>query len=69
MQKAAKVWADSKRRGIPTARENIDADMIIVAQRLLLGDEYPGRSIVIATTNVKHLEPFGEAMVWQDMRF
>jgi hypothetical protein len=70
MQTAAKVWADSKRRGLPTAdRENIDADMIIVAQWLLLSEEYPGRRIVIATTNVKHLEPFCEAMVWQDIRF
>jgi hypothetical protein len=37
MQTAAQVWADSKRRGLPTAdRENIDADMIIVSQWLLL---------------------------------
>jgi predicted nucleic acid-binding protein len=70
MQIAAKVWADSKRRGLPTAdRENIDADMIIVAQWLLLSEEYPGRRIAIATTNVKHLEPFCEAMVWRDIRF
>jgi hypothetical protein len=70
MQTAAQVWADSKRRGLPTAdRENIDADMIIVAQWFLLSAEYPGRRVVIATTNVKHLEPFCEAMVWQDVKF
>ena len=70
MKSAAKVWADSKLRGLPTAElKNIDADMIIVAQWLLLSEEYPGRRITIATTNVKHLKPFCEAMVWQDIEF
>jgi hypothetical protein len=70
MQRAARVWADARRRGLPTAEpKNIDADMIIVAQWLLLNDEYPGRSITISTTNVKHLLPFCDAMVWQEISF
>jgi predicted nucleic acid-binding protein len=70
MQRAARVWADARRRGLPTAEpKNIDADMIIVAQWLLLSDEYPGRRITISTTNVKHLLPFCDAMVWQEIRF
>jgi hypothetical protein len=69
MQVSAKVWADSKRMGLPTAaRDNIDADMIIVAQWLLLSEEYPGRRVVVATTNVKHLNPFCEALTWQNVR-
>ena len=70
MKSAARAWADSKLRGLQTAElKNIDADMIIVAQWLLLSEEYPGRRITIATTNVKHLKPFCEAMVWQDIEF
>jgi predicted nucleic acid-binding protein len=70
MQTAAKVWADARRRGLPTAElKNIDADMIIVAQWLLLSDEYPGRRITISTTNVKHLLPFCDAMIWQEISF
>jgi predicted nucleic acid-binding protein len=70
MQTAAKIWADARRRGLPTAElKNIDADMIIVAQWLLLSDEYPGRRITISTTNIKHLLPFCDAMVWQEISF
>lgn len=70
MQTAAQVWADARRRGLPTAElKNIDADMIIVAQWLLLSDEYQGRRITISTTNVKHILPFCDAMVWQEISF
>ncbi len=70
MQTAAGVWADARRKGLPTAElKNIDADMIIVAQWLLLSDEYPARRITIATTNVKHLLPFCDAMVWREISF
>jgi hypothetical protein len=70
MQTAVGVWADARRRGLPTAElKNIDADMIIVAQWLLLSDEYQGRRITISTTNVKHLLPFCDAMVWQEIYF
>ena len=32
-------------------------------------EEYPGRYIVIATTNVGHLSRFSEAKEWQDIDF
>ena len=45
------------------------ADIIICAQYKLLEKEYPGRYIVIATTNVKHLSRFTEAKEWQEIEF
>jgi predicted nucleic acid-binding protein len=70
MQVAAKVWAEARRSGLPTAElKNIDADMIIVTQWSLLSDEYPGRRITISTTNVKHLLPFCDAMIWPEISF
>ena len=65
--------------------KSLDADIIICAearpahgeetspsfltQYKLLEQEYPGRYIVIATTNVKHLSRFGEAKEWQEIEF
>jgi len=34
-----------------------------------LKKEFPGRYIVIATTNVKHLSRFAEAKNWVDIQF
>ncbi|OCQ99599.1 nucleic acid-binding protein [Nostoc sp. MBR 210] len=68
MKKAAVLWAEARSQGIPTADEkNIDADIIIAAQWQLLTEEFPGRYIVIATTNCKHLQRFTEAKSWQDI--
>ena len=55
---------------MPTADDNsLDADVIISAQYRLIDKEYPGRYVVIATTNVKHLSRFTEAKAWQDINF
>lgn len=68
MKKAAILWAEARSQGISTADEkNIDADIIIAAQWQLLTEEFPGRYIVIATTNVKHLKRFTEAKSWKDI--
>lgn len=67
MQKAAEFWAESRQSHIPTAdAQNIDADMIISAQWSLLSQEFPGRTVLIATTNIRHLRIFAEekAMEW-----
>jgi predicted nucleic acid-binding protein len=70
LKKAAQIWAEARNQGIPTADEkSLDADVIICAQWQLLTEEYPGRYVVIATTNVKHLSRFTQAKKWQDIIF
>lgn len=70
MKEAAQLWAEARIQGIQTADiKNIDADIIISAQWKLLKEEYPGQYIVIATTNVKHLQRFTEARQWKDINF
>ena len=55
------IWAEARIQGMPTADEkSLDADVIICAQYKLLELEYPGRYIVIATTNVDHLSRFAD---------
>ncbi|MDJ0650470.1 MAG: type II toxin-antitoxin system VapC family toxin [Xenococcaceae cyanobacterium MO_188.B19] len=70
LELAAELWAFARNKGIPTADDiSLDADVIICAQYQLLAEEYPGRYVVIATTNVKHLSRFTEAKEWQDIEF
>ncbi|MBW4537491.1 MAG: type II toxin-antitoxin system VapC family toxin [Pleurocapsa minor HA4230-MV1] len=70
MLEAANLWAEARIQGIPTADDkSLDADIIICSQYKLLEKEYPGRYIVIATTNVKHLSRFSEAKEWQAIEF
>lgn len=70
LQKSAGLWAEARIQGVPTADDkSLDADIIICAQYKLLEHEYPGRYIVVATTNVKHLNRFTEAKKWQEIEF
>ena len=70
MKEAANIWAEARIQGMPTADEkSLDADVIICAQYKLLEKEYPGRYIVIATTNVDHLSRFAKAREWHDIQF
>ncbi len=51
---AATLWAEARRSGKPTASpEALDADVILAAQALLAAG--PGDELIIATTNVGHL--------------
>lgn len=69
MKEAANIWAEARIQGMPTADEkSLDADVIICAQYKLLELEYPGRYIVIATTNVDHLSRFAEAKEWHEIQ-
>ena len=69
MKQAARIWAEARIQGMPTADEqSLDADVIICAQYQLLEREYPGRYIVIATTNVDHLSRFTEAKEWHEIQ-
>ncbi|MEG3878435.1 nuclease [Microcoleus sp. herbarium7] len=64
MHQAAKLWAEARQQGQPTAGDKtIDGDMILVAQAITLGSP----DVVIATTNVGHLSRFIKAELWQNI--
>lgn len=63
---AAELWARARQAGKPTAPDHaIDGDVILCAQALVLAGK--GRKVVVATTNVKHLELFVDARLWRDI--
>jgi predicted nucleic acid-binding protein len=65
MRRAALFWAQARQQGKPTAADKaLDADMILVAQAVTLGE--PG--VVIATTNVGHLSLFAPAELWHNIK-
>jgi hypothetical protein len=68
MLKAAELWAEARRTGIPTAdAKAIDADMILVAQTLGVGALVGSDTTIIATTNPRHLTQFVDARQWRDI--
>lgn len=66
MNQAALLWARARRMGKPTATDTaLDGDMILAAQAILLEKE--GHSVIVATTNVKHLDLFCTARLWRNI--
>lgn len=66
MLKAAEFWAEVRQAGKPTASpESLDGDAILAAQATLIAEAQSDRSVVVATTNVGHLERFTNAKYWQ----
>ena len=64
--KAAELWGEVRKIGKPTAPDvALDGDVILAAQAAVLAAT--GRQIIIATTNVKHLELFADARLWKDI--
>ncbi len=62
MLKAAELWAEARRSGMPTADRNaLDCDVILAAQAL----EVNG---IVATENIGHLSRFVPAKHWRDIR-
>ena len=62
MLRAAEVWADARRRGLPTAdAKALDGDAILAAQALEAG-------AIVATEDVGHLPRIAEAKHWRDIR-
>ena len=60
---AAELWADIRRRGLPTADpKELDGDVIVAAQAMTLAAA-PG-GFVVATTNVVHLSRFVPSDLW-----
>ena len=67
MRRAAQLWADARKAGIPTADEReIDADLILAAQALL----FTGLTdtLVVATYNARHLSRYLDARHWNEIR-
>jgi len=66
MHKAAEFWAAVRRQGKPTADDKaLDSDVILAAQAVLAMRD--ADEVVIATTNVQHLELLVEARIWQEI--
>jgi predicted nucleic acid-binding protein len=67
---ASEIWSLSRLQGSPTASEtSLDIDIIISAHWQLLKQQFEGRYVVIATTNVKHLSLFAEAQEWYSINY
>ena len=63
---AARLWAEVRQTGQPTADPKaLDGDVILSAQARLLCDEKT--EVIIATTNVAHLSRFITALDWQSI--
>ena len=66
LESAAKLWAQARKSGLPTAdRHALDGDVILAAQALSF--ELAAPQFVIATTNPGHLSRFVPAQLWSDI--
>ena len=62
--KAAELWADVRRRGLPTASPDaLDVDVILAAQALTVAG--PGDRVTVVTGHVRHLGSFVDARPWE----
>jgi predicted nucleic acid-binding protein len=66
MLEAAKLWAQVRQQGKPTAdNKSLDGDVILAAQCISIGtDRYPA---MVATSNCQHLSLFVDAKNWQEI--
>lgn len=63
---AAELWAQARRLGKPTASDAaLDVDVILAAQAIWLQNK--GYQVIVATTNINHLELFVDARHWSDI--
>ena len=66
LEEAAKLWADSRNSGIPTADpQALDGDVILAAQALSLADTAEG--LIVATTNPGHISRYVPADLWTNI--
>ena len=67
MRHAAEFWAQARIQGTPTADDKaLDGDMVLVGQAYEIGLE--GNNVIIATTNVRHIELFMDARHWNEIK-
>jgi hypothetical protein len=67
--KAAEFWAFVRQSGVPTASPDaLDADAILAGQAALASQ--PGEIVIIATTNLAHLNRFPgiDAQIWNQIQ-
>ncbi len=63
MQEAARLWAQARKEGRPTAHPfALDGDVILAAQALSVGG-------IVVTDNAGHLARFVETRTWQELVF
>jgi predicted nucleic acid-binding protein len=66
LEYAAKLWAQARQAGTPTASvDALDGDAILAAQALSLG--VPTTDLIVAATNVGHLSLFVPADLWTNI--
>lgn len=66
MRRAARLWAETRQRGRPTADPHaLDADVILAAGAQELVEA--GHDVVVATDNARHLSLFVDARHWSDI--
>jgi predicted nucleic acid-binding protein len=66
MLQAAQFWAASRKGGYATTDEKrLDADVILAAQVATFAPA--GASVMVATTNIKHLGRFVTAKKWEEL--
>jgi len=64
--RASELWAESRRKGRPTADPlALDADVLIAAQAACLEDE--GFDVVVATFNAAHVGRYVPAKSWTEI--
>lgn len=68
MRDAAHLWAQARNDGYPTAHHApLDGDVLLAAQARNLHSTTPDKRVVVATTNVAHLERYVEASLWTEL--
>ena len=66
IRRAAELWADVRRRGLPSADpKELDGDVIIADQVITSG--FPLKDIAVATSNPVHLSRFIDADLWTNL--
>jgi predicted nucleic acid-binding protein len=63
----ARLWAEARNRGLPTAGAlALDCDALIAAQARRLSASTTDR-VIVATENLKHLSLFVDAIFWSEI--
>jgi predicted nucleic acid-binding protein len=66
MLTAAELWANARKRGLPTGTEReLDVDVILAAQARVL--EQASNRVIVTTTNPRHLSRFVDSRPWQEI--
>lgn len=66
MLRAAELWAQSRRSGVPTGDpQKLDIDVILCAQALTL--PVSQNDVIVATVNTGHISRFISADVWTNI--